>query len=117
MKLICLGLAVVSVILVLLAGCGGSSVSQSTSSEVKINAPLDNVYLAVDKESFDLWTKASVAKDYIGMADMESSGKVYTVKNGTKILVIDSKFGARQVRTLEGDNYGKTGWLPYEWVK
>jgi hypothetical protein len=92
--------------------------SATVGSEATISAPnLDTVYLAVDKDAFDLWVKASVSKDYIGMQELESLGKVFPVPNGTKVLVIDSAFTARQVRVLEGNAYGRSGWLPYEWVK
>ena len=105
----------------LVLGCGAPSETTapaSVGSEALIGAPnLDTVYLAIDKESFDMWTKACVAKDYIGMAQLEATGRVFAVPNGTKVLVINSSSAARKVRVLEGESFGMSGWLPYEWLK
>lgn len=118
-KLILLPLAVLIGSLVL--GCGAppkSTPPASVGSEVVIYAPnLDTAYLGVDKESYDMWIKAASAKDYIGMAQLEALGKVFPVSNGTKVLVIDRNFALRKVRVLEGDAFGKSGWLPREWLK
>lgn len=118
-KLILLPLAVL--IGCLMFGCGAPSETTapaSVGSEAVIRAPnLDTVYLAIDKESFNMWTKACVAKDYIGMAQLESAGLVFPVPNGTKVLVIDRDTFIRQVRILEGSAFGKSGWLPFEWLK
>lgn len=105
----------------LMLSCGVPSETTappSVGSKAVIRAPnLDIVYLAIDKESFDMWTKACVAKDYIGMMQLEASGRVFSVPNNTKVLIIDRNFAIRKVRILEGDAFGKAGWLPYEWLK
>jgi hypothetical protein len=76
-----------------------------------------SVVLAVDKKALDDFTKASVAKDTIGVAAMVLSGRLFEVPSGTKCLVIDRTFAARQVRIMEGDQFGASGWVAYEWVK
>jgi len=115
-----LGLLLVAILIYSLTlGCGGiSETTPAVGSEAFIRVPnLDTVQLAVDKESSEMWIKACVAKDYIGMVELEASGRIFTVPSGTKVLVIDSSFAIRKVRVLEGDAFGKSGWLPYEWVK
>ena len=77
---------------------------------------LDFIGVATTKEAFDELTKASVARDSIGYAEVYSEGRAFQVESNTKILIIDITFGSNQVRILEGDYYGKTGWVPYEWV-
>lgn len=115
--------AIFIIVAVSIGTCLGGTTTETTpsapvGSEAFICVPdLDTAHLAVDEESMDLWTKACVAKDYIGMAQLEASGRVFPVPNGTKVLVIDSSFAIKKVRVLEGDAYGKSGWLPYEWVK
>ena len=104
---------------VMLTACAAPTPEPSDiGSEATISVPnLDTVHLALNKEALDLWTEACVAKDYIGMAQLESVGKVFPVPNGTRVLVINSAFAVRQVRVLEGNAYGRSGWLPYEWLK
>jgi len=110
--------------LVILAVCLPISCGQpqpepaDVGSESIISVPgLNEVYIAVDKEVFDEWIKACNAKDYIGVAQMEALGKLFVVSNGTKVLVIDRHTFSREVRILEGNATGKSGWLPYEWLK
>ncbi len=116
-------LAIVIIIAVVIGTCLAGQPEPSpkpsdVGSEATIQMPnLEVVYLPIDEQALDEWTNACVAKDYIGMAQLEASGRVFTVPNGTKVLVIDSRFATRQVRVLEGDAFGKSGWLPYEWLK
>lgn len=116
-------LAIVIIIGVVIGTCLAGQPEPSpepsdVGSEATIQVPnLEVVYLAIDEQAFDEWTKACVAEDYIGMAQLQASGKVFTVPNGTKVLVIDSSFASIEVRILEGDAIGRSGWIPYEWVK
>ena len=77
---------------------------------------LDFVGVATTKEAMDELTKSAVAKDSIGYAKVYSEGRAFQVESNTKILIIGMKVGSRQVRILEGDYYGQSGWVPYEWV-
>ena len=114
MKKIAISLGILLIVVFTLTGCGETSPSVGVGSEATICAPdIETVYLAVDKDSFD----ACVAEDYIGMAQLEMLGKVFAVPNGTRVLVIDSDFACREVRILEGDSFGISGWLSYEWLE
>ena len=100
-----------------------STVAETTlpttvGSEAVIDVPsLDTVFLCVDKEAFDMFLDAALANDSFGVAELEISGRMFGVPNGTKVLIIDSSFATRRVRVLEGYAVGKSGWLPYEWLK
>jgi hypothetical protein len=72
--------------------------------------------LGISKEAQDKITKASVAKDNVGLAQLVLTGEAFMVNNCTKVKVIDSAMFLRQVRILEGEQFGEAGWLPYEWV-
>lgn len=113
----CLGIIV---LIGLIAAFGGSHEPKSVS--VGQNGRLDlpgggAVVLAIDRDSLDAFTKASVAKDTIGVAALVLSGRLFEVPSGTRCLVIDRSFGAHQVRIMEGDQFGTSGWVAYEWVK
>ncbi len=117
-KWVAIGLVISTALLLACATTPTQPKPSDVGSEATIQAPnLDEVHLAIDKQAFDEWIKACVAKDYIGMLELQASGRVFTVPNVTKVLVIDSSFASREVRILEGDAFGKAGWLPYEWLK
>ena len=73
--------------------------------------------VAVTKEAMDQMTRSFTVKDEIGFNNLFLSGQAFWAKSGTKVLVIDSTFTTSKVRILEGDYYGQSGWVPYEWVR
>jgi len=93
------------------------SPSDIGSTAILFVSESDEVPVCVDEEAFEELIKASVAKDDIGIAELLLLGKVFFVPNNTKVLVIDRDFAKRQIRILEGDKFGRTGWVPYEFLK
>lgn len=77
----------------------------------------NSTILAITKEAQDKILKAVNAKDDIGLSQLLLTGEAFMVSNCTKIKVIDRSMFLRQVRVLEGEQFGKAGWMPYEWVK
>lgn len=59
----------------------------------------------------------SVANDKDGKVLLLASGRVFAVKSGTKVLVIDQAMFKRKVRVLEGEQKGLSGWVAVEYVK
>jgi len=78
---------------------------------------LDLVGVATTKEALDELTKASVARDSIGYSNVYLEGRAFQVESNTKVLILDITFATRKIRILEGDYYGQSGWVPYEWVR
>ncbi|XOB41784.1 MAG: hypothetical protein ACKKMS_00070 [Candidatus Nealsonbacteria bacterium] len=77
----------------------------------------DKIVLGITKEDQDKIGKALSAEDWMGITELISIGKAFSVGICTKAKVIDRAMFLRQVRILEGENIGKSGWLPYEWIK
>jgi len=77
----------------------------------------DLVILGVSREAQEKVDKALYAKDTIGIAQLLANGEAFAVDICTKAKIIDSAVGLREVRILEGENMGKSGWIPYEWVR
>lgn len=94
---------------------GSSSVSIGEQGKVHVNGS-DTILIAVDKDAFDQYMDAAIANDSIGVVDLMSRGKIFPVKNDTKIQVIDASFTTRKVRVMEGEMFGQAGWVPYEFV-
>lgn len=81
---------------------------------------LSSIWVAVDKESYNAFTKAFYAGDEHGYMELLLLGKVFMVENDTAVLVIDH-WGfldiAYRIRVLEGTHEGKGGWVSYKFVK
>jgi hypothetical protein len=73
-------------------------------------------FVAADEEALKKLFRAIDAKDDYGMADLLLTGQVFSVKDGTRVLVVDKALYTTRIRILEGPYAGKSGWVPYEWV-
>ena len=73
-------------------------------------------WLAANEEAFDQMTDASVARDVVGMSQLVAQGRIFPVSLGTRVLVLDPGFFKTQVRVMEGEAFGRTGWAPREFV-
>ena len=123
-------------LIIIIAISGGDNKSTSTPSQPTSKTPSigeegiinfrddksdcsgeDKVLLGTTKEAQDKVGKTLLAKDEMGIAELLITGEAFGVAICTKAKVIDSAVGIRQVRILEGENLGKSGWLPYEWIK
>ena len=50
------------------------------------------------------------------IAVMVINGSAVLVPQNTPVSIVDRGFGVRKVLVLEGPMFGRTGWLPSEWV-
>lgn len=88
----------------------------SVGEEGYVNTPSPKAVISLTEDGFSEITKIYLANDMMGVGDFLLSGKGFAVPKGTKVLVTDTKVGARKVRILEGENIGQTGWIAMEWV-
>ena len=66
-------------------------------------------------------TLCLTVKDKYGFIELVESGKVFSVPNNTRVLVLDYGGGfldstKSKIRILEGPWTGTAGWVPEEWV-
>lgn len=94
----------------------GGSVNQGDNGVLRISGTGDIVVLRT-KAYMDEYVHDAVNKDTMGMAQMVYADEGFFVSNGTKVLVIDSAIGAREVRILEGKQIAQSGWVPMEFVQ
>jgi primosomal replication protein N len=88
----------------------------STSIEVGDTITVTG-FVSPTRADFDECTQLSIAKDYLGLGQMEANGQLYIVDAETKALVIGEGFTAYQVRIESGDYFGKSGWIIRESCK
>lgn len=97
---------------------GNSSAdSIGIGDEGRLYSGADNIFVAIDQDSFDKLTAAAVAEDSYGITELMLQGKIFLVGSNTRVKVIDTSFAKTKVRVLSGDWTGSSGWVPYEWVK
>lgn len=118
------GLLIVSVVILVILGfcavCGcGTSSSSPKPSDIGATAKIQytndpEILLAVDKAAHEQLGKAFLAKDWAGVQELIVTGKVFSVPQGIKVLVIDRDYGIRKVRIQEGKFINQTGWVVQE---
>jgi hypothetical protein len=59
-------------------------------------------------------TTLSLAKDYDGINELVSQGKVILISAGTRAIVIDPGILATEVRIKSGPYSGRSGFVPAE---
>jgi len=77
----------------------------------------EEVLVAITKENMDKIVRAATIKDNLGISKMVLADQAYFVDKGTKVLVIDTTLTASQIRILDGEEIGSSGWVPKEFVK
>lgn len=68
------------------------------------------IWLIADGKDWDLVTKLALARDVVGLTQLESQGRMFSVDNGSQLLVIGIGFEAHEVRVMSGPKFGKSGW-------
>lgn len=115
-------LCVFVLILIFLSSVGSNisnevpRVSVGEAGILRLPSSSDDIIVSVSEVALERFIKASIANDRLGVAQMVLNGEGFLVQSGTKILVIDSTTFQRKVRILEGEHFGRSGWVPYEWV-
>lgn len=69
------------------------------------------------RADFDRVTQLSVANDVEGIQQMIARGQVMVVPPGTRVRVLATSFTAREVRILQGDDSGSSGWVIREAIR
>lgn len=72
--------------------------------------------VAITKDILNEATKAQINNDKIGWNYLAADGKIFFVNNCIPVQVIDRTFTLSQIRILEGQYYGISGWVPYEFA-
>jgi hypothetical protein len=60
--------------------------------------------------------RAAAAGDDAYLMRMGVDGKVFRLQDGTKIRVVDGGMFKSKVSAIEGNQAGRAGWLPNEFI-
>ena len=67
--------------------------------------------LAVDDDAFSEMMDFQTADDQVGLNLMSQSGRAFSLTEGTRVLIIERRFGSFMVRAMEGRHVGRSGWV------
>jgi hypothetical protein len=87
----------------------------SVSDTRMIQSP-GGILLATTEENFSEMMKAAVAGDDACLMRMGVDGKVFRLQDNTKIRIVDGGMFKSKVSALEGNQSGRSGWLPNEFI-
>ena len=93
-----------------------ATVSRGEEGYIKGTSGTPNEILTKTKADYDVFIDILLSKDTIGLGQFLQDDRGFGVANGTKVLVIGTAVGVRQVRVLEGEHLGESGWLAMEYV-
>lgn len=86
-------------------------------SEAYLHAEVPYPHIAVDEKALDSYIKALVSGDSpYGVTDLYAKRKLFQVNNDAKVRIIDLRIGKVQIRFLDGDATGRSGWVIPEWI-
>lgn len=85
----------------------------------RIHVETDFIAGATTQDNYDAYLKAVSANDRIGVFNLLAQGRIYSIDNGTKVLVLDRGgfLGSLvQIRVLDGPELGSALWVAVEFV-
>lgn len=129
-NLVLMGIAFVALILVLLwsngvfsRGTTGANTASTSAPALAIGseahvtaADADEVLVAATEESYDALNRALAAHDNEALTGLLMQGALFAVPKGTRVRVLAGSFTHVQVRILEGEHAGASGWIALEFV-
>lgn len=123
-KIIYGSIIAVFVIMMIVSNKGSSSPSSTPPAQEQSALVGDVAYLqstapilvAPTEVNFDRAMQLAVAHDTTGISKMVLSGDIFTVPSGTQVRVIGKNFPKTEVRIMDGDSAGLSGWVPAEFV-
>jgi hypothetical protein len=86
-------------------------------SEAYLHAKAPYPHIAINEAALDAYMKAVASGDIPhGVTELYTKKQLFQVNNDVRVKIIDSKFSKVQVRFLEGDAQGRSGWVVTEWI-
>lgn len=75
------------------------------------------IFVARTEDDYQRGVQLAVAGDTLGMAQMALAGRAFLVEQGTAVRIIGHGVGRREVRILDGQFLGESGWIAEERVR
>jgi len=89
----------------------GQTATVGVGQDGRVVVNSGSVVVCVTPEAYERFVKLAGANDTLGMANLVAEGGAFLVPSGTRVSVIDRGFERREVRILEGQFMGRSGWV------
>jgi hypothetical protein len=70
------------------------------------------IWIVVDSRAYQALRQAQAVRNQAAVAALFQSGQVFAVEEDTEARIVGEGGGFYQVRPLEGEHQGRTGWVP-----
>jgi hypothetical protein len=106
---------------VMVLGCSGRKRQRAVDDKdfelyVQVDGQ-EHTLVATTEKNHDRLIELAVAKDNLGVGQMIVGGQVYRVANGTTVVRISKGSYHSEVRIMEGEHKGRSGWVTNEFVR
>ena len=107
----------------LLCGCTSFKETQAThivhrgETAQLVHAGMTEVPVALEKSVVHDLTRALESRNDAAVRTLVDGGRAVLVQSGTKVRVLHESYNERELRIESGAHAGKTGWVPYEWLR
>jgi hypothetical protein len=75
------------------------------------------VWVSRNKEDAYPFQVAMTKGDFAFLEEAYAKGSVFPVPSGTQVQVVQASVDKRQIKVLEGEHTGKTGWVEFELLR
>lgn len=96
-----------------------TSTTPRIGEEARLYLGGGTVFVGTTRDALDAIIKCSTRQDVYGLADLAAAGQLYICDDNTRAMVLDYAgllYCETQVRLLDGDYAGLSGWVPSECV-
>jgi hypothetical protein len=73
--------------------------------------------MAIDKRDAHTLARAVETRDMPSVGQLVTVGKAMELDAGSLVNVVGESFNERKIEILEGAQRGRSGWVPFEWLK
>jgi hypothetical protein len=86
-------------------------------TEAALRVPSGRILVATSEANLDKLMKTLTIKDSEGILELLANGEAFAVDNGTKCRVLTPGILTVEVRIIEGDQRGRSGFVPREFIQ
>ena len=112
---LCLGLALVAVLLFLGFSAGGRDIPGVGQTGRIYCDGCNLVPFGNSAADYQAFVETPFA-DKFGIAELIEADRIFMAANGVPVLVLDIDFSKTKVRILSGDHVGRAGWISIDFL-
>lgn len=111
-----------AVLIILSCGCQSrynaarEHVIHASEHAQMLHSPRNPVCVAAAKKDVHLVARAAERGDELALSDLIREGRAFETDRSSAVVVEHEAFSERGVLIADGNEKGRRGWVPYEWL-